>query len=141
MAKIKECEFYDFTSVILCSLQTLNWTKNILPKLPFIFGFVGYWHESESFNKYMRVICGFDPFHEDDTILEMAIYLSTWLDAYLNFKAILRMFSEIVQLAEDAHWRMRKWYPSICVTANAIVGSTIIFFIEIPVLQKSSTLW
>ena len=131
-----------FKFVILCSLKKLNWTKNVWQKYSaktsVNFRSRGLLARSESFNKYMWVICGFDPFHEDDI---GNVNLFTWSDAYLNFKAILRLFSEIVQLAEDAHWRMRKWYPSICVTANAIVGSTIIFFIEIPVLQKSSTLW
>ena len=65
--------------MILCSLQLLNWTKNILPKLPLIFEAVAYLRESESFNKYKWVICDFDPYHEDETILKILAQINQFI--------------------------------------------------------------
>ena len=67
--------------------------KNILSKIPLIFGVVAYWRKSESFNKYKWVICDFDSFHLDETTLKIPpeinqfIYMIRYLFEFQSYFA------------------------------------------------------
>ena len=95
-ARIKECKFYhlksfNFKSVILCFknwIEPKMFFKNILLKLPLIFGVVAYWRESESFNEYKWVICDIVPFHGDG--INQFIYMIKLFEFQGNFANVFR---------------------------------------------------